>query len=140
MAQKEIKTSILIKATPEKVWNILTDFENYASWNPFIKSIKGEVAVGKTIDVAIEGMQFKPKVLVFEKNKELRWLGKLLLPGIFDGEHLFQIEDHKNGSITFHHNEKFKGILVGLFSKKLDKDPRQGFIKMNEKLKALAEQ
>jgi len=26
---KEIKTEILINATPEKVWAILTDFENY---------------------------------------------------------------------------------------------------------------
>ena len=43
---KEIKTEILINATPEKVWTILTNFDNYPNWNPFIKSIKGEVKVG----------------------------------------------------------------------------------------------
>ena len=36
---KEIKTEILINATPEKVWSILTSFDNYPNWNPFIKSI-----------------------------------------------------------------------------------------------------
>jgi uncharacterized protein YndB with AHSA1/START domain len=40
---KEIKTEILINASPDKVWAILTDFDNYPSWNPFITSLKGEV-------------------------------------------------------------------------------------------------
>lgn len=29
------------------VWNVLLDFERHPSWNPFIKSIKGEQIVGK---------------------------------------------------------------------------------------------
>ena len=36
---KQIKTSIHINATKEKVWEILMDFEKYPEWNPFIKSI-----------------------------------------------------------------------------------------------------
>ena len=36
---KEIKTEIIINSKPEKVWNILTNFEKYPEWNPFIKSI-----------------------------------------------------------------------------------------------------
>ena len=36
--KKEIKTEILIKASPQIVWSILTDFENYPHWNPFIKA------------------------------------------------------------------------------------------------------
>lgn len=86
---KEIKTEILIKASPEKVWTILTDFDNYPNWNPFIKSIKGKVAVGNNIIARIEppeasGMTFKPEVLAFEPNKELRWIGHLLFAGLFD--------------------------------------------------------
>ena len=51
---KEIKTEILIRATPEKVWAILTDFDNYRNWNPFIRSVTGEVAVGNTITARLE--------------------------------------------------------------------------------------
>lgn len=84
----EIKTEILIKSTPEKIWAILTDFDNYPNWNPFIKSIKGQVKVGNKITVRIkppeaQGMTFKPKVLTFETNKELSWLGRLLFAGLF---------------------------------------------------------
>lgn len=142
---KEIKTEILINATPDKVWAILTDFDNYPNWNPFIKSIKGQVAVGNKITARMEppeakGMTFVPKVLVFETNKEFRWLGHLLFPGLFDGEHKFELVDNKNGTTTFRQSEKFKGILVPLFQKMLDINTTNGFIQMNKKLKELAEQ
>jgi hypothetical protein len=142
---KEIKTEILINATPEKVWNILTNFNNYPNWNPFIKSIKGEAKVGNTIIARIEppaakGMTFKPKVLTFEPNKEFSWLGHLLFAGLFDGEHKFELIDNGNGTTTFIQSEKFRGILVPLFTKLLDINTVQGFEQMNKKLKELAEQ
>jgi uncharacterized protein YndB with AHSA1/START domain len=46
---KELKTEILINTTPQKVWEILVDFKRYHEWNPFIKSITGNVVVGSKI-------------------------------------------------------------------------------------------
>lgn len=141
---KEIKTEILIHASPEVVWAILTNFDDYPNWNHFIKSIKGEAKVGKKITARIEppgakGMTFKPKILVFNQNKELRWVGHLLFAGLFDGEHKFELIDNKNGSTTFIQSEKFKGILVPMFKKMLEINTKKGFEEMNEKLKQLAE-
>ena len=141
---KEIKTEIVIKATPEKVWAILTDFDNYPNWNPFIKSIKGQVAVGNKIIARLEppkakGMTFKPSVLIFDANKEFKWLGHLLFPGLFDGEHKFELFDNGNGTTNFRQSEKFKGLLVPLFKKMLDNNTTNGFNLMNQKLKELAE-
>ena len=141
---KEIKTEILIHATPEKVWSILTNLNDYPNWNPFIKSIKGETKVGNKITARIEppeakGMTFKPKVLAFDANKEFRWLGHLLFPGLFDGEHKFELIDNGNGTTTFRQSEKFKGILVPLFKKMLDNNTLNGFNQMNAKIKELAE-
>ncbi|MEI8048215.1 MAG: SRPBCC domain-containing protein [Bacteroidota bacterium] len=142
---KEIKTEILIQATPEKVWAILTNFGDYPNWNPFIKSIKGEVKTGNTITARIEppeakGMTFKPKVLTFETNHELSWLGHLFFAGLFDGDHKFELIDNRNGSTTFIQSEKFKGILVPLFNNQLDNNTKKGFEQMNKKLKEMAEQ
>lgn len=141
----EIKTDILINATSSKVWAILTNFDNYPNWNPFIKSITGQVAVGNKITARIEppdatAMTFTPKVLAFETNKEFRWLGHLLFAGLFDGEHKFELIDNQNGTTTFIQSENFKGILVPLFKKMLNTNTRNGFILMNQKLKELAEQ
>ena len=140
----EIKTEITINATPEKVWGILTNFNEYPNWNPFIKSIKGQVVVGEKITVRIEppeakGMTFKPKILTFVKNRELSWLGHLLFPGLFDGKHKFELIDNGNGTTTFIQSEKFRGVLVPFFKKQLKNNTKRGFIEMNEKLKELAE-
>lgn len=139
---KEINTEIIINATPEKVWSILTSFDNYPNWNRFIKSIKGEVKIGNKIIVRIEppqskGMTFKPKVLTYENNKKLSWRGHLLFAGLFDGEHKFELIDKGNGTTTFRQSEKFKGIFVWLFN--IEKT-KKGFEEMNNTLKELAEQ
>ena len=141
---KELKTEILINAKPQKVWAILIDFQNYYTWNPFIKSISGNVTVGNQITVKLEppgakGMTFTPKVLVFEKNREFRWIGKILFSGLFDGEHKFELIENENGTTTFRQSEKFKGILVPLFKKTIDIYTANGFNRMNQKLKELAE-
>jgi hypothetical protein len=140
----EIKTKITINATPEKVWGILTNFDEYPNWNPFIKSIEGQVTLGEIITVRIEppeakGMTFRPKILTFVKNRELSWLGHLLFPGLFDGKHKFELIDNGNGTTTFIQSENFKGFLVPFFKKQLRNNTKNGFIEMNEKLKEIAE-
>ena len=139
MAQKELKTSITIAASSLTIWEILTDFKAYASWNPFLTSLEGDFKVGQRVKIKAGGMKFTPLVLAFIPTKEIRWLGKLLFHGLFDGDHTFQIQDNANGTCTFHQNEKFSGILVGLFAQKLDTDTKFGFEAMNAKLKELAE-
>ena len=138
--KKEIKTQITIEATPDRVWEVLTDFEKYSGWNPFIKSIQGKVQTGEKIIVRLEppgakGMTFKPRVLAFDKNKQFRWIGHLFFPGLFDGEHRFELIDNGNGTTTFIQAEKFKGILVRMLSKMLDGSTLNGFKAMNERLK-----
>jgi hypothetical protein len=138
---KKIETEITIHASPEKIWKILSDFQNYPVWNPFITEIQGSVEEGNQIQVKIEpkdgkAMIFKPVVLSKKENKELKWLGKLLFKGIFDGEHRFELIDNKNGTTRFIQSENFSGVLVPFFNfdKTID-----GFHIMNRKLKELAE-
>ena len=136
---KQIRTSISINASKEKIWQILTDFEKYPEWNPFIKSVTGEVKVGNQIQIKLQGMTFKPFVLTFIENSELKWIGHLWFKGLFDGEHTFKLIDNENGTINFEQSENFTGILVKLFTKSLNKDTKNGFERMNKELKLRAE-
>lgn len=136
---KQLQTEIEINTSPERVWQVLTDFENYPNWNPFIKSISGKQEVGESLATEImppnrDLMKFKPKILTLEPNRELRWLGSAALKGIFDGEHYFKITDLENGSVRFEHGERFTGILIP-FMPKLFKDTKLGFEQMNEAFK-----
>lgn len=140
----EIKTHIHINASPEKVWSVFTAFDAYPQWNPFIQKLRGMPEIGGKIEAFIvlpgsKGMTFKPTVLAYDFQKELRWIGHLLIPGIFDGEHKFELVPNADGTTTFIQSEKFTGILIPFMKKMLDVDTRKGFESMNLKLKELAE-
>jgi hypothetical protein len=140
----ELNTEIEINAPSETVWNLLTSTSRFPEWNPFIRRLQGELKVGQKLAVLLQpsgarGMEFKPVVLKVEPNKELRWLGRLILPGLFDGEHIFQIEPVGYGRVLFRQREIFSGVLVPLLKNSLETDTYRGFNEMNQKLKQLAE-
>ena len=94
---RELHREIDIEAPPAVVWAVLTDTLAYPEWNPFIPRLSGELRAGAKLEVRIEppggrAMTFKPTVLAVEPERELRWLGRLLVPGLFDGEHILHIE------------------------------------------------
>jgi hypothetical protein len=85
-------------------------------------------------------MSFKPRLLVFEPQRELRWRGQLLAPGIFDGEHYFQLAEISPGRVHFVHGEVFSGFLVPLLLRgSMLAGTERGFAAMNQALKARAE-
>ena len=97
-----IDTRIEIAAPAARVWGVLTDFPRFPEWNPFITRIEGTPEPGAPLRVQIKppgesAMTFTPTVLVARPEKELRWRGRLLLPGIFDGEHAFELESRGDG-------------------------------------------
>jgi hypothetical protein len=140
----ELNTSISINATPQKVWNILMDFNLYPRWNPFIRSISGIAEKGKQLTVTMlapgkNAMTFKPMVLLAEPFKTFRWKGHLVVPGLFDGEHIFELREQNDGTTLFIQREKFGGLLVPLFKKMLNNNTRRGFELMNIELKKQCE-
>ena len=140
---KNLERSILINASAERVWRVLTDFENWKNWNSFIVRSEGQAKVGSklknTFDNGGKEMVFQPKVLRVEPNKELVWKGQLLMPGIFDGIHGFRIEEVGPNQVRFVNYESFKGILSSMILKKIYDDTARGFERMNQELKEQAE-
>lgn len=133
-------TRIHINAGVTETWKVFSDFAKYPQWNPFIKRVAGKVGVGDRITVMLhqpgrKAIKMRPKVLVFDKEKELRWLGRVLLPGLFDGEHLFRLEKNADGSTSFIQEETFTGILVPFFRNMLERNTKLGFQQMNESLR-----
>ena len=140
---KELRSHIEIDARPERVWEVLTDLSSYPEWNPFIRQIEGEMSPGATLRVLIQppnrrSMTFKPKVLKAVPNQELRWLGRLLVPGLFDGEHILSIEIVAPTRVRFHQREIFRGLLVPTLGRLLQGTQR-GFEEMNIALKQRVE-
>ena len=141
---KTLHTQIDIDAPAERIWGTLTNIADYSIWNRFIPHLAGTLAPGERLEVRIEppggaAMTFRPTVLAVEAARELRWLGHLLISGLFDGEHQFEIHPLGSGRVRFVQQERFTGVLVPLFARNLDAHTLPGFNAMNAALKARAE-
>ena len=139
---KEIRTELDINASPQRVWQVLTDFARYPDWNPFIRKIEGRAVEGEKITIHITtpagaNRNYSPKVTKVVAEQELRWLGKI--PGLLSGEHIFSIEPASDNSVRLVHREVFIGLLPSFFGSTLDIDVKMGFEEMNAALKKRTE-
>ena len=84
-------------------------------------------------------MTFEPEVTEVEPCSVFEWLGRLVVPGVFDGRHRFELRPTSSGGTTVRHSEYFSGVLVRFMRSSLDTNTRAGFEAMNGALKARSE-
>ncbi|HEY5737474.1 MAG TPA: SRPBCC domain-containing protein [Nitrososphaeraceae archaeon] len=142
---KELTTEIQINSSPEKLWNVLTDFKNYYQWNPILEKINGEPLIGNQLEINLrtvggKNRVYHPKIIKIIPNQELRWKGKLLFSQIFSGERVFLIEKISDNKVNFVNKEIFSGIGLRFAPRKMEEDIVASFNKMNEALKKTIEQ
>ncbi|MBE1491081.1 SRPBCC domain-containing protein [Plantactinospora soyae] len=135
---RQISTQIDIDATPAQVWAVLVDFSRYPEWNPFIREASGQARVGEILTLRMfpangRPRTFTPQVLVAEAGVELRWLGRFVLPGVFNGEHRFVLTPHDDGTRLVQ-SEKFTGLLVPFLGKMIE-STAESFQLLNTALK-----
>ena len=143
MFRREINSEIEISASPEEVWKALTDFEAFREWNPFIRPVVGEAVEGTRLRVQMRppggrAVAFRPRVTKVVPNRELRWKGRLWISGLFDGEHIFEIEPLGPERVRFVQREVFSGLLAPFMAKSID-HALSGFGEMNRALKERVE-
>ena len=142
---KQLQAEIEIEATPDRVWEVLTDFAAYHDWNPFIVQAAGEPVPGTRLELHMRLSRrrpttIRPEVLEADPSHRLRWLGRLLLPGLFDGEHTFTLQPTGPGRTRLTQHEEFRGLLAPLVLRMIAKPTLASFHQMNQALKARAEQ
>lgn len=139
----KLRAEIEVNASAAQVWQVLTDFQAYPEWNPFIISAVGEPKKGAKLvnELAGEdgrkGMTFKPTVLVADPGHELRWIGRFGVPGVADGEHYFLIQETGPGRVKLTQGENFTGVLVPFAGSVID--VQDDFAAMNAALKKRVE-
>lgn len=138
-----LTTSIEMEASPDEVWQVLTDLPAYPQWNPFLISARvtsegGRLEEGATLRNVMRDRTgdstFTPEVLTLEPGRELRWLGKMGPGWIADGEHRFVIEEIGGGRVRLTQSESFTGVAVPFYEGKLRNDTLPQFRAMNEAL------
>lgn len=136
---RTITSTVDLDAAPSQVWDVLADGPAYAAWNPFVTRLDGTLAVGSRLDVRIalpggKPMAFRPTVTAVEPGRRLAWLGRLLLPGVFDGAHSFTLAALPGGRTRLTQSETFRGLLVPVTGTVLRRT-EAGFAAMGEALR-----
>jgi hypothetical protein len=142
---KQLTSQIDIDATPQRVWQVLSEFSSYPQWNPFIIRAEGQAQSGSRLvmrmqPIGARGVTLRPTVVEATPGHRLRWLGRLGIRGIFDAEHTFTITPREGGGVRLAQDEAFTGVLVPLLARSLDRHTRPAFDAMNTALKHRAEQ
>ncbi len=117
---REIKTQVNINASAQHVWQILTDYQDYPAWNPFITKIAGQSQPGGQVRFCFTlpyggSLPARATILKSVPELELRWAGALPIPGLLRAEHYHVLEALGPHRIRFHQGEIFSGILVAPF-------------------------
>lgn len=144
MKKKEITSNVLINAHPEEVWKVLVNLESYSGWNPFIIKAKGDIVEGGKLNITTKPVgskpfSFKPMITKVVKGKNIIWMGKAIVRGLFDGQHCFELYENEDGTTTFVQKESFSGLLIPFCKKMIEVSTLNGFILMNEALKKQVE-
>lgn len=139
---KSLHTEIGIGAPASIVWDVISDLEGWASWNPVMKT-SGKLVQGAQLDVTIgvpggKGMSFKPKIVMLKDGQEFRWRMRKML-GLFDAEHGFRVVPEDVGRCRFEHFEVFRGVMGEAMYARQSKALGTGFRAMNRMLKREAE-
>ena len=101
-----LSSEITIAASSEVIWDVLVDFSSYADWNPVEVQARGALA----------------------------WKRTIVVPGLFDVCHHFEIDQLDGGHSRLRQFEHFSGVLVP-FMRGLLRDTQAAFELANQAIK-----
>ncbi|WP_411699200.1 SRPBCC family protein [Conyzicola sp.] len=134
-----LATTIHIAATPEEVWEVLSDFSAYGEWSNFSR-IDGAPVVGTNLSMRMPGFWFTSAVTAADTNRRLQWSATIITAGLFLGEHSFTLVRREDGTTQLDNSETFSGVLTrpfeGFFAKNHDDG---GYAAFNRALKSRVE-
>ncbi len=143
----DLTTFVDIDATPERVWQVLTDLPAHAEWNPFVTEADGAFVVGSRLSLSVPPVNalvqahLRPTVVEVIPRRRLRLRSQLIrpaVPGLFDVDLTMTITDH-DGGVRLWQQDRFGGLLAPLLIRSLNRHRAAAFHAMNEALKRRAE-
>jgi hypothetical protein len=132
-----------IDAPATVVWAVLSDTDAYPEWNPFVRALRGPLAVGRRVEVELQlpGRKLRtmrPRITAVDEGRSFEWLGRVGVPRLFDGRHRFEVIADGADRCTLVQHERLSGLLVPVVRSLLTGATPEGFTSLNEALEARA--
>jgi hypothetical protein len=138
----EIRTEIIIHSTPEAAWKLLTDFDQYPNWHPYLTSVTGELKLKHKIKASYLNAdsttgKFSAYILELAPNERLSWGGSLGF--IFKAKHYYIIDQIDAHTIRFTQGEYWRGVFGKSYGKKIFQETFEKYKMMNVRMKEILE-
>ena len=106
-----------IDASPEVVWDVLTDFESYPDWNPYVTSARGTLREGATLHLRREppgdgSKTADAEILIVRENRKLEWQVRKLVAGVLDEEQIFRTKRIAPTMTNLVEETRLEGLLA----------------------------
>ena len=128
---------IIINASPEKVWAVLTNINDWAVWQKDITKPKlnGPLQPNSTFDWKTGGAKIHSTIHTVEPFTKFGWTGKTF--GMY-AIHNWRLID-LNGKTSVVVDESMEGFLASLFKSSFNKNLEKGMLSWLELLKQQCE-
>lgn len=125
--------TITIKADSLRVWKVLTNIDNWPTWQTDISKSKlnGELKPEATFNWKSNGAKINSIIHIVKHNSKFGWTGKSL--GIY-AIHNWALSE-VNGITTISVEESMEGFLASLFKKSFNQNLEKGMTKWLNLLK-----
>ena len=117
-------TEIDVAASPEAVWDVLTDLESWPRWNPDVKSLslEGGLAKGSVFRWRAGPGTITSTIQQVEPPRVIAWTGTTL--GI-KATHVYRLEPRGEATLV-HTEESYEGLVARVLRRSLQKTLEKG--------------
>ncbi|MGO4409438.1 MULTISPECIES: SRPBCC family protein [unclassified Brevundimonas] len=142
MDTTRIEKRIGVRAPSDRIWEILSDLENWHRWNPYETGVTGALAFGGGINLteALPGMverQVQARIGDWQPYSQLVWAEKR--GWLFNAIRYYEIEELDRGSCIVSNGVIFTGLRGELFHDKHRPTIRAAYEEIGEALRRAAE-
>ena len=123
----EISTEIEIAASPEQVWEVVTNIDSWEKWSPVINKSSGKMALGSQLSITMvgpdqtsDGSSYQPKITSLEAPNSFKWRSHMVNETVFTNDKVIELQATAVGTKLIH-KELFSGMLAAIFCSAMEK-------------------
>lgn len=137
-----IENRVGVRASAERIWDILADFSRWDRWNPYETGLKGALGFGAPLELTevlpdMGERQVQAHIREWQPNTQLIWSEKR--GWLFNAVRYYEIEELAPGSCIVANGVIFTGLRGELFHDKHRPAIRAAYEAIGESLRQAAQ-
>lgn len=142
---QRVNSEIIISASIDQVWQVVSDLGSYQKWNSQLRLLDGDVELGERVKIRLKPLYYrsaKSSAVISDMQPVTRFgLNNInIIPGLLKLECLFTLSRIDEHTTSLHLHQRFYGVLAFLVDKRARSiEAKKSCYKMNAETKRRVE-